>query len=72
MEDNELKKCPFCGYEVIDVRSKKSSRSGGVEWTVRCPSCISYGPRSSARDEAIKLWNKRSGPITCSDYYIAQ
>lgn len=57
----KLAPCPFCGFEVHkhNVRSKKSKRSGGVEWTCRCPICITYGPRAGTEEEAIKAWNTR-------------
>ena len=64
---SELKPCPFCGFDNIMSWSKKSKRSGGVEWTCRCPMCNAYGSRHSTEQGAIDAWNTRNNWISVSE-----
>lgn len=63
MEHNELKPCPFCGYEEILLFyfDPYDGYQGDLGmWNTKCALC---GARIGRRDkaEAIKDWNRRTG-----------
>ena len=58
---DDLKPCPFCGWDAPYVRTT------GIETEVYCENCTAIGPlvHSVGPDEdvdevAIKLWNRRA------------
>ncbi len=48
----ELRKCPFCGGEAIEVRASES-------YWVRCSDCDAEIALCDSRSEAIAAWNRR-------------
>jgi len=56
----KIRPCPFCGF-VPKMAKRKGAKgsSTGYWWTVRCPICRAYGPRSHDENGAIDLWNDR-------------
>jgi Lar family restriction alleviation protein len=54
----ELKPCPFCGGDKVDIHV--SGMSGvALYYSVCCNECGSSGGLAEAKDEAIGLWNRR-------------
>jgi Lar family restriction alleviation protein len=58
--NEKLKPCPFCGREKIIIHSidPDIERLADNFWAV-CTSCVSFGPLSNTKKEAIAAWNKR-------------
>ena len=50
---DELRKCPFCGGEAIEVRSSES-------YWVRCSDCDAEIALCDSSPEAIAAWNRRA------------
>lgn len=51
----ELKSCPFCGGETLEM-----DRNNG-EWFVTCYECPCQGVEGNlTREQAIKAWNTRA------------
>ena len=48
----ELKRCPFCGGEAIEVRASES-------YWVRCSDCDAEIALCDSRSDAIAAWNRR-------------
>ena len=53
---SELKPCPFCGGEAIEVDDVLSAKFGYPK-AVRCTNC-------GATHMTAKQWNKRDDPLT--------
>lgn len=53
---NELKPCPFCGSDDVEVVQLMPD-SSFMTVCSKCP--VSIGAKT--KDEAINLWNKRAG-----------
>jgi Lar family restriction alleviation protein len=49
----ELKRCPFCGGEAIEVRASES-------YWVRCSDCDAEIALCDSRSDAIAAWNRRA------------
>ena len=67
VEQQELKRCPFCGGEA------KIGRIFGHEsvYCTKCDACILPSPYDD-KDElkkSIEAWNKRTSCDTCTMYY---
>ena len=55
----ELKACPFCGCETVDILLDEKDLCFATPTTiVRCHRC-SANTRSFYRDVAIEAWNRR-------------
>lgn len=52
----ELKRCPFCGGEAIEVRSSES-------YWVRCLGCDATGPSTYTEEEAWEAWFPQTSKI---------
>ena len=57
MKSDELKPCPFCGSENIDLASyaKKNDM-----WFVQCDGCFATFPMFDTKTEAMQSWNRRA------------
>jgi Lar family restriction alleviation protein len=59
----ELKPCPFCGGEEIDVKSRYQRTKGcpieHIESYCVCSSC-GIGAHEETEAEAIEAWNRRA------------
>lgn len=61
---NELKPCPFCGYE---AEISKGRFDGKDTSYVMCKKCAARGefffvsPKYASNERAIKAWNRRVG-----------
>lgn len=61
---NELKPCPFCGYEA-EISAWRFD--GKATSYVMCRKCAARGefffvsPKYASDDRAIKAWNRRAG-----------
>ena len=53
---SELKPCPFCGNEGIQIRYQ----GGGLDWTIRCKVCGNKTGHHKQRDSAELAWNRRA------------
>lgn len=53
--EQDLKPCPFCGYEYVGVKLRRESDLYAV-WCFRC-GC--YGPDEEDDKEAASKWNER-------------
>lgn len=56
---SELKPCPFCGGEEINIRAV-SFANGSVQMWIECASCPAHTERTNDFDIAIEAWNTRS------------
>lgn len=54
MNDNNLKNCPFCGFDCLSVMELMT---GG--YCVFCNTCLTYGPMAETKEKAIEKWNER-------------
>jgi Lar family restriction alleviation protein len=65
--NEKLKPCPFCGREkIIIYRSEcAAERLDDNFWAV-CKFCVSFGPLSNTKKEAIAAWNKRTEQAAAS------
>ena len=54
----ELKPCPFCGGNNIEVMRVFTVKSR-YEFEVFCLTCKAAGPSGYRPDEAIDAWNRR-------------
>lgn len=60
MSDNELKPCPFCECEIIDVVAEEYLDGSKVFYTANCHECdTQHGGLFETYDEATKAWNTR-------------
>lgn len=57
---DELKACPFCGGNDLDVRDEGPSFSGH-RYHVACGDCWAKGPLTQEQDKAAEEWNTRPG-----------
>ena len=55
----EMRPCPFCGSDEVDVGEHMFNRR--VK-SVGCGECGAEGPCSTKKEEAIRMWNQRTGP----------
>ena len=57
---NELKPCPFCGSETLEM--DKEDGQDFNSWYITCYNCDCQGVSryGMTRDEAIKAWNMRA------------
>ncbi len=62
MTNPELKPCPFCGAEEIDIDSEILSPEEGHKEVFRadCLHCDSTGPWGFSKEKAAELWNSRT------------
>lgn len=51
----ELKSCPFCGGEDLQVINVY-----GEDYYVDCLTCTACGPSGDTYEEAIEAWNRRT------------
>jgi Lar family restriction alleviation protein len=58
-DDKELKPCPFCGGEDLDIVSLAVVMDRDW-WTVDCNDCAISGPMGLGEEKAIKSWNTRA------------
>lgn len=57
---NELKPCPFCGYEANLSNETIKREDGKKFWSIECPNCGVILDRV-IRGEVIEAWNRRTG-----------
>lgn len=62
MKDKELKPCPFCGDDGVELAMSAvpSALSGGNKQAVFCNMCFAEGPTCEKEDDAIEAWNHRA------------
>ena len=54
----ELKPCPFCGYDDIKVEVLRGD--GLLYYYYECPKCHSCARSAKTEEEARNAWNKRN------------
>lgn len=54
----ELKPCPFCGSEEIEIRSETTGH-GACDLIVECGNCRARSRPNYAGNEHIEAWNRR-------------
>lgn len=59
METPELKPCPFCGSESLEVVSCPKGRAQ-ITYRIQCIKCGSRGPVTRTRVFAGSQWNART------------
>ena len=59
MTDKELKPCPFCGSDKVNVWLDGHIPYGKF-YFVRCEKCLVYTLPYDDRDLAVKIWNTRT------------
>lgn len=47
----DIKACPFCGYEDCAVDSCS------MKYYITCPNCEADGPMCESVDDAVRMWN---------------
>ena len=57
MEKNELKPCPFCGYEKIDI--EKIDDIGTGLFMAICPRCSAKSGILENHKRVAEAWNRR-------------
>ena len=57
----ELKRCPFCGGEAIEVRTggREDIMRRPLAYWVRCSECDAETALCDSRSDAIAAWNRR-------------
>ena len=68
----ELKRCPFCGGEAIEVRTggREDIMRRPLAYWVRCSECDAETALCDSRSDAIAAWNRRTqniGKKECSE-----
>lgn len=58
MNEIELKPCPFCGYDDINVTEQEDADSS-CRWWLWCDRC-GGSITASSMEKAAKMWNRRS------------
>ena len=53
-DNQQLKPCPFCGYEDVRLRSNIT-----LDHYVWCYKCGTSGPHEDLTEEAARRWNER-------------
>ena len=70
IDDNDLKRCPFCGGK---AKLNEITR-GYTIYTITCDACgastRAYGKRE--RDDLINLWNERQTDFPSTDFGLAK
>ena len=61
---DELKPCPFCGSNTLELDKEISPTGDYSIWFVTCYDCPCQGVRGDTREEAIKAWNTRQDVLT--------
>lgn len=56
----DLKPCPFCGSNDVDIRWYMPRRGNGVLSFVLCYDCESSGPEKPTDEKAVEAWNRRA------------
>jgi Lar family restriction alleviation protein len=56
----EIKACPFCGAEGVDLSMGLVEAGDGEGNFVLCDFCEAEGPFATSQLTAIDAWNKRS------------
>ena len=61
MNNNELKKCPFCGgdAEIVPPRGASEAFAAVPYWFIHCRECFARGAASASKNSAIIFWNSR-------------
>lgn len=57
----ELKLCPFCGNEADCNNVGICDKDSNSLWWVECPTCGVSTDGHKTPEEAIAVWNKRTG-----------
>lgn len=53
----EIKKCPFCGSDLVELK-----HVGAFHVVVECQGkCCAEGPCEISRERAVEMWNDCSG-----------
>ncbi len=52
---NEMKTCPFCGSDNVEISS-----NGKNEYYGTCNICMCFSPEATTADDAIERWNNRA------------
>jgi Lar family restriction alleviation protein len=55
----EIKPCPFCKSDDVDLSSCGGFKDGDEYW-VMCMNCLAEGPVARSEEEAVLPWNKIS------------
>lgn len=55
----ELKPCPFCGNDNLEVYDYALPGDPRPKCSVNCEICMTVGPQEPTEQEAISAWNRR-------------
>jgi Lar family restriction alleviation protein len=62
MKHKKLKRCPFCGWNEIDVYEEKSGIDGlAGKYYAMCATCFAQTGTHDTVGEAVNKWNMRKG-----------
>lgn len=56
---NELRPCPFCARQDIQLYELPNDGNWQRNWSIACNDCLCEGPVGITEQEAIDGWNKR-------------
>lgn len=56
---SEIKNCPFCNAEMVDLRICAAPYHGKEKVAVHCLNCACYGKPETTEEAAISAWNTR-------------
>lgn len=59
--------CPCCAGLSVCSNAGLCDKDGNPLWWVECLECGVYTSGHNTRDEAINVWNRRSGIVRCKD-----
>lgn len=58
--ETELKPCPFCGSEDLEIEDDLDECEESRYYWVACNSCGGLGASVQSKDECIERWNRRA------------
>ena len=56
----DLKPCPFCGSEVLEMDKGDLHDDCDLWWYITCYDCPCQGVEALSKNEVIKAWNTRA------------
>jgi hypothetical protein len=61
---DKLKPCPFCGYDMAQLKKKMVTKKGEYRYSVVCGKCCMGSGDYRYENGARRMWNTRAYPET--------